>query len=207
MDIKKYEKQDGMGYDALREIGSIGTGNAATALSAVLGRKIEMTLPEVKLVGFDKAIEELGGPEKIVVGVLTEISGEVNGIMLFLQNMEFINIVLETLLQKKINDFQEIDSLDISAMTEVGNIIISSYVNAMSDLTGIKMQLSVPSISMNMLGGIMNVPMTMYGYTMDKLMTINGTFKCDDEEVYSRLLMLPDVESLVYIMKKLGVAN
>ena len=64
-----------------------------------------------------------------------------------------VNIVLETLLQKKINDFQEIDSLDISAMTEVGNIIISSYVNAMSDLTGIKMQLSVPSISMNMLGG------------------------------------------------------
>ena len=117
MDMKNYEKQDGMGYDALREIGSIGTGNAATALSAVLGRKIEMTLPEVKLVGFDKAIEELGGPEKIVVGVLTEISGEVNGIMLFLQNMEFINIVLETLLQKKINDFQEIDSLDISAMT------------------------------------------------------------------------------------------
>ena len=58
------------------------------------------------------------------------------------------------------------------------------------------MQLSVPSISMNMLGGIMNVPMTMYGYTMDKLMTINGTFKCDDEEVYSRLLMLPDVESM-----------
>ena len=81
MDMKNYEKQDGMGYDALREIGSIGTGNAATALSAVLGRKIEMTLPEVKLVGFDKAIEELGGPEKIVVGVLTEISGEVNGII------------------------------------------------------------------------------------------------------------------------------
>lgn len=205
--MKNYEEQSGMGYDALREIGSIGTGNAATALSSVLGRKIEMSLPEVKLVEFNKAIYELGGPEKMVVGVLTEITGEVNGVMLFLQNMEFINIVLETLLGKKIEDFSEISSMEVSALTEVGNIIISSYVNAMSDLTGIEMHLSVPSISMNMLGGIMNVPMTIYGYTMDKLMTINGTFKCDESEIYSRLLMLPDVKSLVYIMQKLGVAN
>ena len=58
-----------------------------------------------------------------------------------------------------------------------------------------------------MLGGIMNVPIAMYGYEMDKLMTIDGTFKYEDAEVYSRLLLLPDVESLDYIMTKLGVVN
>ncbi|MBS4959368.1 MAG: chemotaxis protein CheC [Clostridiales bacterium] len=207
MNLKNFEDSNSIGFDVLKEIGSIGTGNAATALSTVLHRKIEMSLPDVDWVEFNQAIKELGGPEKLVAGVLVELSGDVHGIMLFLQNLEFINIILEGVLGKKIDSFDQIDSLEVSALTEVGNIIISSYVNALSSLTGITMNLSVPSVSINMLGGIMNVPIAIYGYQMDKLMTINGTFKCDEEEVYSRLLLLPDVESLDYIMGKLGVEN
>lgn len=206
MNFNKFENNNNMGVDALKEIGSIGTGNSATALSNILGRKIEMTIPDVKVVDFNRAIKELGGPEKVVVGVLVELTGEVKGIMLFLQNLEFINIVLDSLLGKKIESYDEIDTLEVSALTEVGNIIISSYISAMSTLTGIKMSVSVPSVSINMLGGIMNVPMAMYGYNTDKLMTINGTFKCDEAEIYSRVIMLPDMESLEYIMKKLGVS-
>ena len=207
MDYNGYKNEISLSYDVLKEIGSIGTGNAATALSTVLGRKISMTLPEVKLVEFNKAIYELGGPEKIVAAILVEFSGEVHGVMLFLQNLKFINIVMESLLQKHIDDLSEITEMEMSALTEVGNIIISSYVNALSGLTEITMDLSVPSVSINMLGGIMNVPIAMYGYSMDKLLTINGTLECDGEEVYSRLLMLPDEKSLDYIMQKLGVAN
>ena len=207
MDYNGYKNEISLSYDVLKEIGSIGTGNAATALSTVLGRKISMTLPEVKLVEFNKAIYELGGPEKIVAAILVEFSGEVHGVMLFLQTLKFINIVMESLLQKHIDDLSEITEMEMSALTEVGNIIISSYVNALSGLTEITMDLSVPSVSINMLGGIMNVPIAMYGYSMDKLLTINGTLECDGEEVYSRLLMLPDEKSLDYIMQKLGVAN
>lgn len=207
MDFKKYEDKNSMSLDVLKEIGSIGTGNAATALSTVLGRKIEMTMPEVELVGFNQALHKLGGPEQMVAAVLVEVSGEVNGIMLFMQDLKFINIVLESLLHKSISDYAEIDQLEMSALTEVGNILISSYMNAMSTLTGITMNLSVPSVSVNMLGGVMNVPFSMYGYQMDKIMVIRGRFRCDGEEVFSRLMLLPDMESLDYIMKKLGVMS
>ena len=205
MDMKKYEDKNSMGVDVLKEIGSIGTGNAATALSTVLGRKIEMSIPEVEVMGFNQALQKLGGPEQIVAAVLVQISGESKGIMLFMQDLKFVNIVLDSLLHKTIADYDEIDQLEISALTEVGNILISSYMNALSTLTGITMNLSVPSVSINMLGGIMNVPFAMYGYQTDKLMTIRGRFRCDGEEVFSRLLLLPDMESLDYIMKKLGV--
>lgn len=205
MDIRKYEDKNSIGVDVLKEIGSIGTGNAATALSTVLGRKIEMTIPEVEVMGFNQALQKLGGPEQIVAAVLVQVSGEINGIMLFMQDLKFINIVLDSLLHKTISDYEEIDQLEVSALTEVGNILISSYMNAMSTLTGITMDLSVPSVSINMLGGIMNVPFAMYGYKTDRLMTIRGRFRCDMEEVFSRLLLLPDMESLDYIMKKLGV--
>ena len=59
MSILKYEDIDSFGLDVLKEIGSIGTGNAATALSKVLSKKIEMTLPQVKILDFNKAIYEL----------------------------------------------------------------------------------------------------------------------------------------------------
>lgn len=207
MNFKKYNDETSMNFDALKEVGSIGTGNAATALSTVLGRKIIMTLPEVKLVEFNRAIYDLGGPEKIVAAVLVEFSGEINGVMLFLQNLEFINVVMDGLLSRRIEDLRDITEMEVSALTEVGNIIISSYMNALSSLTGITVNLSVPSVAINMLGGIMNVPIVMYGYKMNQLLSLNGTFECDGEEVYSRLLMLPDEESLDYIMRKLGVAN
>ena len=207
MSLDKYTDINSMRFDALRELGSIGTGSAATALSTMLGRRISMSLPEVRLVEFNKAIYDLGGPEKIVAAVLAEFSGEMNGVMLFLQNKEFINIVLESLMGKQIDDLIQLTELELSALTEVGNIIISSYVNALADLSGMNVSMSVPTTTVNMLGGIMNVPIVMYGYTTDKLMTINGTLECDGEEMYCRLLLHPDENALDVVMQKLGVAE
>ena len=205
MDFKNYTDETSMSFDVLKEIGSIGTGSAATALSTVLAQKITMSLPEVKLVDFNRVLYELGGPEKIVGAVLSEFSGEMHGMMLFMMDLDFVNVMMQSLMGKPISDWGEIEMLETSAMTEVGNIIISSYVNAMAELTGITINLSVPSVSVNMLGGIMTVPITMYGCTSDKLMTIRGRLNCDGQEVYCRLLMLPDEPSLDYMMQKLGV--
>lgn len=207
MSISKYEDIDSFGLDVLKEIGSIGTGNAATALSKVLSKKIEMTLPQVKILDFNKAIYELGGPETIVAGVLVQLYGEVNGMMLYLQKLDFINIILESLMGKRINDYMDLDEIERSALIEVSNIIISSYVNAISSLTGITINLSVPDVCVNMLGGIMNAPIAQYGYETDKLMTIGGAFSCDGRELYSNLILMPEIGSLNFLMKKLGVAS
>lgn len=207
MSLDRYTDKGSLQFDTLKELGSIGTGSAATALSTMLGRKIKMELPEVKLVEFNRAIYDLGGPEQIVAAVLAEFSGEMNGIMLFLQNREFINVVLEGLMGKRINELIELTELELSALTEVGNIIISSYVNALANLVGMNVSLSVPTTTVNMLGGIMNVPIVMYGYTTDKLMTINGTLECDGEELNCKLLLHPDEQTLDVVMQKLGVAG
>lgn len=207
MIFRDYDEMGSMEIDVLREIGSIGTGNAATALSQVLAKKIKMTLPEVKIMGYDEAINVMGGPESIVAGVLVRMSGEINGMMLYIQRLDFINMVLETVLSKKINYYEELNQIDTSALVEIGNIIISSYISAISKLAGISINLSVPGIAINMLGGIMSVPMVEYGYQTDKIMTIGGKFISDNQEIFSNLLLLPEVKSLNYLMKKLGVAD
>ena len=203
----KYIELTSMQEDVLREITSIGTGNAATALSSVISRKIEMTVPEVKIMEYDDAIIEAGGHETIVAGVLVKISGDINGIMLYIQQLDFINVVLESLMGRSISDYHELNEIDISALTEVGNIIISSYLTAMSGLTGMTMNLSVPSICVNMLGGILTVPMVEYGYEVGNIMTLGGSVRCDGKGVKSKLFLVPNAASLSTLFNKLGIEN
>ncbi len=205
--IRDYTDLNSLQLDALKEIGSIGAGNAATSLSSLLNRRIEIGLPEIKIMEYNEAIESLGGPEMIVAGVMRKLSGEINGIGLYILSIDFINIVLESIFNKKIESFEELGEMEISALTEIGNIIIASYVNPMSAMTNTKVNISMPATTINMLGGILSVPMIEYGYQTNHIMTISGNFKCDDREVYSNLILVPDVKSLNYILKELGINN
>lgn len=205
MEIKNYDELTSLELDTLREIGSIGTGNAATALSQLLGREVRITLPEVRIMGYNEAIEWIGGPEEITAGVLVKLSGQMSGIMLSVQQMEFVNLVLESMLQKQITDYAQLAELENSALIEVGNIMISTFINALSGLANIDVNLTVPAFTVDMQGAILTVPMAEYGGQSDYIMTIGGNFVCNEHEVPCRLLLSPDIRSLNFLLRKLGV--
>lgn len=207
MEIKNYSDLNGLEIDTLREIGSIGTGNAATALSQMLGKEIRITLPEVRIMGYNEAIDWIGGPEAITAGVLTQLSGEVNGIMLSVQQLEFINLVLEAIMGKAIRDFNQLHEMEISALVEVGNIMSSTFINALCGLAGISIHLTVPAFAVDMQGAILTVPMAAYGGQSDYIMTIGGNFICENRQVPCRLLLSPDIRSLNFLLRKLGVMD
>lgn len=204
MGIKAYDEMNALQRDIMKEIGSIGTGNAATALSSLLGKTIKMSVPDVKIMGYNEAVAAIGSPEEIIAGVLVHMRDDVNGIMLYMQRKEFINLILKQFGLPQINDYMELEHIQISAIKEISNIIISSYINALTKLTDMSVSLSVPSIAVNMLGAIVTVPMAELGYQTDKAMMIDGTFICEGEEVSSKLLMMPDMESLNHLLEKLG---
>lgn len=205
MDIKNYNELSSLEIDTLREIGSIGTGNAAAALSQMLGRNVRITLPEVRIMGYNEAIEWIGGPEAITAGVLVRISGQLNGIMLSVQSLEFINLVLNSTLEERIQNYDELQELERSALIEVGNIMISTFINALSGLADLTVELTVPSLTVDMQGAILAVPMAEYGGQTDYLMTIGGNFISEGQEVPCRLLLSPDIRSLNFLLRKLGV--
>lgn len=205
MSIKRYDELTDKQKDVLREVGSIGTGNAASSLSSLLSQNVRMTIPDVKILSYNDAIKIVGDPEDIIAGVLVHMSEDVEGIMLYIQKLDFVQLVLKEVCGKQIMDYPSLDEMDISALEEIGNIIISSFVNALSGLAELSIDLSVPSIAINMLGGIMTVPMAEMGYEADKIMMIDGKFICNGVELSSNLLMLPDIRSLNYILEKLEV--
>ncbi len=205
MAIKNYDQLSSLELDTLKEIGSIGTGNAATSLSALIGMPVRIQTPEVRIMGYNEAIEWIGGPEEITAGVLVGMDGQISGIMLSVQQMEFVNLVLDTMLGKTVKDYMELQELESSALTEVGNIMISTFINALSGLAGIDIELTVPAFTVDMQGAIMAVPMAEYGGQSDYIMTIGGDFICNGKKIPCRLLLSPDIRSLNFLLRKLGV--
>lgn len=207
MKINSYDELSSLELDTLKEIGSIGTGNAATALSQMLNQEIRITLPEVRIMGYNEAIEWIGGAEEITAGVLVKLSGQINGIMLSVQPLEFINIILESVMSKSVKDYSALDDIDKSALIEIGNIMISTFINAMSGLANISVNLTVPALTVDMQGAILTVPMAEYGGQSDYIMTIGGNFVCNNRQIPCRLLLSPDIRSLNFLLERLGVDN
>ena len=205
MTIKSYDELSSLELDTLKEIGSIGTGNAATSLSALIGKPVRIQQPEVRIMEYNEAIEWIGGPEPITAGVLVGMSGQLSGIMLSVQQLDFVNLVLESMMEKTIQDYLALQELERSALTEVGNIMISTFINALSGLAGLDIELTVPAFTVDMQGAIMAVPMAEYGGQSNYIMTIGGNFICNGKEIPCRLLLSPDIRSMNFLLRKLGV--
>ena len=207
MRIKNYNELNSLELDTLREVGSIGTGNAATALSALIGEEVRIELPEVRIMEYNEAIEWIGGPEEITAGVLVKMSGQIDGIMLSVQQLEFVNLILKSMLGKTVEDYLGLHEMECSALIEVGNIMISTFINALSGLAEIGITLTVPAFAVDMQGAILSVPMAAFGGQSDYIMTIGGNFVCDGKQVPCRLLLSPDIRSLNFLLRKLGVMD
>lgn len=207
MRIHSYEEMNMMQLDAVGEVGSIGTAHAATALSQMLGETLKMSVPNIQISGYNETIARMGNPEELVTGVMVLMEGGLNGMMLYIQRVELINLMMEHLFQKGVSDLCTMGELEKSALLEIGNIMISSYVNAISSLTGITIGLTVPAFTVNMLGGILAVPMVEMAYETDKLMTIECSFIYRGKKLRSNLLMVPEVEGLNLLLEKLGVGD
>lgn len=203
--LEKYEDLNEIQLDVLKEIGNIGSGNASTALSAMIGKEILIKMPSVKILGFQEAIEENGSAEDIVASVLIRLKTDIKGMILLLIEKEFADLILNIFFQKSDNDLLKLDENDISALSEIGNIMGSSYTSAIATLAGIEIGVETPSFTVDMLGAIMSVPVIEFGEVGDKLLCIDKSIEIDGVSIKSNMILIPTVESLSFLFGKLGV--
>jgi chemotaxis protein CheC len=203
--FENYEDLNEMQIDVLREIGNIGGGNAASALASILDEKVDMTLPNVRITGFDQAVEDLGGAETMTVSVLVSFSGEAEGMIVFLINMEDAKRVMSLLLGGVEDDDDELSDMKLSAIKEIGNILAASYINSIASLTGLRIDVSVPYVAIDMVGALMSVPIIEFGAIGDKLMFIEENFIGERGNLNSSIIMFAEINTLKIIMEKLGI--
>ncbi len=207
MAINNFDDLGEVELDVLKEVGNIGSGNATTALSSLIGKFVEIDVPAVKLLDFQTAIDYAGSAEQIVAGILIPISGDIEGMMLFLLEKDLTNLIISTFFGQENVELQDITPEMASALTETGNIMSGSYVNAIAELTQMFIQVETPMMTIDMLGAIMSVPAASFGEMSDKLLYIDNILVVDNKQVKSKMMLLPTMDSLVRILKKLGVIS
>jgi chemotaxis protein CheC len=198
------ENLNNMMIDVLGEIGNIGSGNAVTALSSMLSKRVDMSVPQVRILEFNEVAAVLGGEEKLVAGIYLDLNDEIEGNIMFILDIESA-INLTNMLLNRDYTVEELDPMAISALSEVGNILASSYVNSLSALTGLKITVSVPSLAIDMAGAILSVPAIQFGYIADQVLFIETVFEEGDNTVKGNLFLLPDMSSFEKILSSLGV--
>lgn len=194
-----------MYLDILREIGNIGAGNATTAIASMIGTKINMDVPNVKLM----EASELGGAicdeEQTVVGIFLEVMNDISGSMMFLMDVDSSHVIVNKLMCRDINYKEPFDEMDLSALKEIGNIIAASYLTALSTLTNLNIQPSVPYIAVDMAAAILSVPAIQFGQYGDNALFIETEFG-DDVMLKGYFILMPEQESYAKILSSLGIS-
>ncbi|KGX88616.1 chemotaxis protein CheC [Pontibacillus marinus] len=198
--------------DVLKEVGNIGAGHAATSLSKLLDRKIDMNIPDVRLVSFNEMMDIAGGAEQVLVSVFLRLEGDVSGSMFFVLPPEQANrMAFQMTGDEKINfSSPPYSEMGVSAINELGNILSGSYLSALSDFTNLSIQPSVPSVSIDMIGAVLSFGLLELSQVSDHAIVIDTCIKdnsINSGEVRGHFFLLPDPGSFPIIFKALGVQD
>ena len=196
--------------DILKEIGNIGAGHAATALSALLNRKIDMKVPNVRIVPFAEMMELTGGSEKEVVSVSLQIEGDAGGNMFFMLAMKEADRFIQKLMNDESFTFYDrnVHTIGFSAMQEMGNILSGSYLSALGDFTHLKLQPSVPELVVDMFGAIISYGLLEISQYSDNTIVIDTILteidEGNEEIVKGHFFLLLSPDSFPVLFEALG---
>ena len=197
----EYSNLSALQLDALKEVSNIGAGNAATALSVMIGRKVDMTVPAVNIVRLEDIVEENGECE--VAGTVVRVLGDIAGNILLV----FEKPTAENIIEKLVGSRQSPESeMGSSVLCEIANIISASYMNSIAQLTDLAILPSVPATSYDMLGAILTTTFIESNQYDEYILDIETVFLDDTEKnIGGHFYYIPMPGSLEKILKSIGI--
>ena len=200
-----YGEMDAMHMDVLREIGNIGAGNATTALAKLINAKIDMKVPKVEMVDFPHLASIVGDEEDLMVAVMVTLSVDVDGMMMFLMDKKSgVYLIEQMMAGSGMPVSEEFGELEFSVISEIGNIITGSYLSALASLLNMKIDMSIPYLSIDMAGANLSVPAVEFGKIGGEGLLIQTDFG-DEIEVKGYFILIPDQDSYTRILTALGM--
>ena len=194
--------------NVFREISNIGSGNASTSLAQMLNEIVDIGIPNSDLREFSDITNSYSSPEELVVGTVLQISGDLEGFIMVIMDVDSTLTLLSRLLGRKIEcDKENYEELykELNSVGEIcNNILCGTYLTAMSDMTGLTIDQSIPYFSVDMVMAIMNLPASLYGGESDSILCIETEFFTLDREIEGKYYFIPKVESCNTLLSKLG---
>ena len=203
--MNAYENLNELQLDVMREIGNIGAGNACTALSVLLGTPVDMSVPQVQLLGYDTTAEHLGGEDNMVIGLKVNITDDLDGMMVHIIQKRFAERIINTFYAQTIEDIAALDEMDLSVLNEMANITSGAYANSMATLTGLFVNIGTPTQIPGKVSDIIRLPITEFIKPGERILMVDEEFTIEDERITSNMIMALESDSLEKLFSKLGV--
>ncbi|GFN31872.1 chemotaxis protein CheC [Paenibacillus xylaniclasticus] len=191
--------------DVLKEIGNIGAGNAATALSRLLDKPVDMAVPQVSLLPFEQIADIVGGSEQIVIAVYLRVEGDAPGNMFFIIEEPSAKRIMHQLMSFEIREQEGYSEMELSALCEIGNILGGSYLSSLADFTGLSLMPAVPAVAVDMAGAILSYGLLQFGEMGDSALLIETSFLEGRDLLEGHFFFIPDPDSFNKIFRALGV--
>ncbi len=206
IDMADSEFISDMHMDALREICNIGLGNAATALAELLQRKIDIAVPKACFLDFDQVFTLVGGLEEAVSCVDLSLEGDVPGTVMFMFTEQSTYDLVDMLLGNELGATTELDEMGQSAVSEIGNVLTGSFINAIGGMTGLNLTTTVPMFAFDMLGAILSTSLVASGHWDDQILVIETLFFQNNDRIKGHFFLLPETGALSSLFAALGMA-
>lgn len=191
--------------DALGEVGNIGAGHAATALSQLMGRPIGLTNPELELIPFGEVSRVVGGAEKLVGAVYSRLLGDIEGGVLFMAARDSSLAICDLMHSRPVGTAKSFGRDEEALLSHVASILTAAYLAAVARLADLSVLPSTPSFALDMAGAILEVATTEIGMKAESALLLRTSFIDEETSVDAMLFFLPDPDSLDVILGRLGV--
>ena len=186
--------------DALRELANIGSGTASTALSSMLGRSVDISVPQARALPIAEAVEAAGPVEQEITGIVLGIVGDMQGTVLLLVPPADADAMCRML------GVEPDDEFALSALGEIGNIVGTSYINALAGMTGMDIEPTPPGTTTDMLGALVSTVLAGAAMSGDVALMLDSNLVVEGEDCSVSFLLVPDQGGVETLLSRLGLS-
>lgn len=191
--------------DVLKELSTIGSANAATALSSLVCGKVGITVPQVNLVPLENISSLFGGMDKFLFVLDTELKGDISGRIFIFLPPEDAKCLGGILLGKSPEEIDINEEMFLSSLKESANILGGSYISALAEMTNLTILNSTPSLAIDMVGAVLDFIFIQIAQYSEEVLFIRNSLQVQDKNLNGLIMLFPDSESLTKIFDKLNI--
>lgn len=204
MKERNYQEITDVEMDMLREAGNIASGNAMTSLSKLIDSTLDMNVARVRIEKIEVLPEVLGDAEEVIAGLVINVTGDINAMLLLAFETNSAIGVINTILDKELKDLSEFDEIDLSVLCETGNILSGSYLSALNTFTGLNFDVSIPQLAIDMAGAVLSYPAIEFVRSDNTMLFIETAFKDVNDILNGTYILILDNASYNKVIDSLG---
>jgi len=189
--------------DALKESANVGAGNASSALSKLVKKKVNIIVSDLNFISLDNLQEAVGGPKQLVVGIYTPITGGMTGTVIIIFPIECALALSSVLQGKPKSASTTLSEDDKGALGNMGNILSESYLNSLDQLLDMGMKREQSKIVSTFGECVIDLIMLTIDQDTKSGLLIKTNFDIEESDIKGQFVLLLTTKKIEDVLVKI----